>query len=90
MSTRMRTVPQTHREAGRGAINRSTENCRIPATVGKRPSRFVLGMRGCFVTPNEMRAKALECEHKARATPRSGRDTHDTELATNGASWPTK
>jgi hypothetical protein len=23
MSTRMRTVPQTHREAGRGAINRS-------------------------------------------------------------------
>jgi hypothetical protein len=36
------------------------------------------------VTPNEMRAKALECEHKARATPRSGGDTHDTELATDG------
>ena len=79
MSTRMRTA-------------RSWKRCRKPLkprTVGYPPC-FVLRNEGCFVTPNEMRAKALECEHKARATPRSGHDTHDTELATNGASWPTK
>jgi hypothetical protein len=92
MSTRMRTVPQTHREAGRGAVNRSnrelsdTRHGRVKTVM----HALFWGMRGCFVAPNEMRAKALECEHKARATPRSGRDTHDTELATNGASWPTK
>ena len=38
-------------------------------------------MRGCLVTPNEMRAKALECEHSARATRDPGVIRMYTELA---------
>ena len=38
-------------------------------------------MRGCLVTPNEVRAKALECEQKARATRDAGVIRMYTELA---------
>jgi hypothetical protein len=38
-------------------------------------------MSGCYVTPNKMRAKALECEHSARATRDPGVIRMYTELA---------
>ena len=80
MSPRMRTAPQTHREAGRGAVNRSNREL-LDTRLSKDRHALFWGMRGCLVTPNEVRAKALECEQKGRATRDAGVIRMYTELA---------
>ena len=80
MSTRVRTVPKTHREARRGAVIRSNREL-LDTRLSKDRHALFWGMRGCLVTPNEVRAKALECEQKARATRDAGVIRMYTELA---------
>ena len=94
MSTRMRTVPKTHRESGRGAVNRSnrelsdTRHGRVKTVMlcsGEYPARRPInGKNGLIVSFGEvmpMRLGRLQRQSRRAFWASAGPEVFTSELA---------